>query len=252
MLCRDATRHDAELDRLKREVRLAQAIVNHLEEGVLVTDEAGVVRFANVRATLMFGYTDDELHGFTVAKLMPVPFLNAPGVRLADYLAGADRGEVALPRVVGWRRDATTFPVELWVQTLNFDQSAGLVVIVRDVTERQLGENLASRLGRLLDASTEEVYIFDAQTLVLLEANRGAQRNLGFHGEALLRMTPLDISAELDESAFRQYLERLRDGGQDSVVYRSEEHTSELQSLMRISYAVFCLKKKKNTKHTTT
>src|SRR3546814_7410915 len=31
---------------------------------------------------------------------------------------------------------------------------------------------------------------------------------------------------------------------------RSEEHTSELQSLMRISYAVFCLKKKKNTKVT--
>src|SRR3546814_5030668 len=28
--------------------------------------------------------------------------------------------------------------------------------------------------------------------------------------------------------------------------YRSEEHTSELQSLMRISYAVFCLKKKRN------
>src|SRR3546814_8060651 len=31
---------------------------------------------------------------------------------------------------------------------------------------------------------------------------------------------------------------------------RSEEHTSELQSLMRISYAVFCLKKKKTTKNT--
>src|SRR3546814_8760622 len=31
--------------------------------------------------------------------------------------------------------------------------------------------------------------------------------------------------------------------------YRSEEHTSELQSLMRISYAVFCLKKKKNTQY---
>src|SRR3546814_4573513 len=30
--------------------------------------------------------------------------------------------------------------------------------------------------------------------------------------------------------------------------YRSEEHTSELQSLMRISYAVFCLKKKKKHK----
>src|SRR3546814_2441933 len=30
---------------------------------------------------------------------------------------------------------------------------------------------------------------------------------------------------------------------------RSEEHTSELQSLMRISYAVFCLQKKNNTTH---
>src|SRR3546814_2453304 len=31
------------------------------------------------------------------------------------------------------------------------------------------------------------------------------------------------------------------------ILRRSEEHTSELQSLMRISYAVFCLKKKNNT-----
>src|SRR3546814_6691425 len=37
--------------------------------------------------------------------------------------------------------------------------------------------------------------------------------------------------------------------GELAVVLRSEEHTSELQSLMRISYAVFCLKNNK-TKHT--
>src|SRR3546814_6263499 len=33
--------------------------------------------------------------------------------------------------------------------------------------------------------------------------------------------------------------------GREKLIERSEEHTSELQSLMRISYAVFCLKKKK-------
>src|SRR3546814_8458278 len=41
-------------------------------------------------------------------------------------------------------------------------------------------------------------------------------------------------------------------GRMENPVYariRSEEHTSELQSLMRISYAVFCLKKKKNKNH---
>src|SRR3546814_7376493 len=40
---------------------------------------------------------------------------------------------------------------------------------------------------------------------------------------------------------------RSREGGRTG---RSEEHTSELQSLMRISYAVFCLKKKKTKKDT--
>src|SRR3546814_9545967 len=46
--------------------------------------------------------------------------------------------------------------------------------------------------------------------------------------------------------------QQLRPHQQDRGGMRSEEHTSELQSLMRISYAVFCLKKKKTTKvHTT-
>src|SRR3546814_1107018 len=37
-----------------------------------------------------------------------------------------------------------------------------------------------------------------------------------------------------------------------TYIWRSEEHTSELQSLMRISYAVFCLKKKQTTQYTAT
>src|SRR3546814_9754763 len=53
-------------------------------------------------------------------------------------------------------------------------------------------------------------------------------------------------------AAFHRQPHRADDGPHDRR-QRSEEHTSELQSLMRISYAVFCLKKKKPqtpTKHT--
>src|SRR3546814_1553170 len=42
------------------------------------------------------------------------------------------------------------------------------------------------------------------------------------------------------------HLETHRRFGKENAAIRSEEHTSELQSLMRNSYAVFCLKKKKN------
>src|SRR3546814_3328755 len=54
-----------------------------------------------------------------------------------------------------------------------------------------------------------------------------------------------DSAAGRDERAARDR-RRYSAKGQDSDIgHRSEEHTSELQSLMRISYAVFCLKKKK-------
>src|SRR3546814_1361333 len=50
------------------------------------------------------------------------------------------------------------------------------------------------------------------------------------------------------EPAFsREFLDAI-----PATLGRSEEHTSELQSLMRISYAVFCLKKKINNQQTTT
>jgi diguanylate cyclase (GGDEF)-like protein/PAS domain S-box-containing protein len=218
LLFRDTTPHQRELEALRREARLSQAVVDHLDEGLLTTDLAGVVRSANARAERMFGYSRDELVGFTVSKLMPVPFLNTPSIRIADYVAG--RGGTKLPKVVGWRKDATTFPVELWVQPMRAEGSESLVVIVRDVSERLRGENLATRLGRLLDNANEEIYIFDAQSLYFLEVNRGARRNLGYGSEQLARMTPLDISEELTEDSLRHFLSSLRSGEKDHLVYR--------------------------------
>src|SRR3546814_3201869 len=52
------------------------------------------------------------------------------------------------------------------------------------------------------------------------------------------------VHRAIDEKDRRRSLIRLSDAGADRM--RSEEHTSELQSLMRNSYAVFCLKKKKH------
>src|SRR3546814_2198055 len=51
----------------------------------------------------------------------------------------------------------------------------------------------------------------------------------------------------LEELGVRTWIAGLRRGQSRSRAGRSEEHTSELQSLMRIPYAVFCLKKKNNT-----
>src|SRR3546814_2000080 len=66
-------------------------------------------------------------------------------------------------------------------------------------------------------------------------------------GGAFRLKSVLERMAELD--AIPDNIERVHTVArylQDIQAARSEEHTSELQSLMRISYAVFCLKKKKH------
>src|SRR3546814_10240918 len=52
-------------------------------------------------------------------------------------------------------------------------------------------------------------------------------------------------AAAIDEVVYANIFEGLTRIDRNGAVQRSEEHTSELQSLMRISYAVFCLTKKK-------
>src|SRR3546814_8536700 len=52
-----------------------------------------------------------------------------------------------------------------------------------------------------------------------------------------------DVHFAFDKSDLTDYSKQMLDDA--ATVVKSEEHTSELQSLMRISYAVFCLKKKK-------
>src|SRR3546814_10505696 len=81
-----------------------------------------------------------------------------------------------------------------------------------------------------------------------------AQAPAGYHWSQCSRRAVEHVPyPPLDPCEWRRVLphsQQCHDGDRrhDGNRSRSEEHTSELQSLMRISYAVFCLKKKKNNK----
>src|SRR3546814_2950132 len=72
--------------------------------------------------------------------------------------------------------------------------------------------------------------------LLVMAKEPGLDRE-GIH----LREVPLDLSLDAQFAGTRRRI------AYERLLLRSEEHTSELQSLMRISYAVFCLKKTTKT-----
>src|SRR3546814_2422821 len=110
----------------------------------------------------------------------------------------------------------------------------------------QAGRGLAQRLGRGAPAAVQRGGQFGAQ--VAVERASGALRNdeMGVV-EQLAPAVPVRQANEAvgaDQQRDRRVAAEFRAQFQQRVDARSEEHTSELQSLMRISYAVFCLKKK--------
>lgn len=224
MLFHDVSVRLAQRLELHTQARVAEGVIDHLLEAVLTTDAAGVLKSANTRALRMFGYSSEEMLRMTVARLLPVPFMNTPGLKLTDYMPG---GAARMPKLAGWRKDATTFPAELVVEPMRVGGEDRLVVIIRDITEQMRSQSLAQRLGRLLDSASEEVYIFDAQSLYFIEVNRGARKNLGLKPDQLARMSLASIATDLEPALLQSYLARLRGGDAEHVTYKTSHRRSD-------------------------
>src|SRR3546814_9708662 len=104
-----------------------------------------------------------------------------------------------------------------------------------------------TREGRefvVVDAKTNEDITHNVLTQIIMEEEGRGKNMLPVN---FLRQL-ISMYGDSMQSMVPQYLEASMEAFRKNQQQRSEEHTSELQSLMRISYAVFCLKKKKKDK----
>src|SRR3546814_1259186 len=84
--------------------------------------------------------------------------------------------------------------------------------------------------------------VLESTLLVLARGHVESPRHLVHRVNGFL--TAYRIAVDREKATSKQRLHPGDATGRPILLARSEEHTSELQSLMRISYAVFCLKKK--------
>src|SRR3546814_9489794 len=112
---------------------------------------------------------------------------------------------------------------------------------ISDWSSDVCSSDLTSRHQHRIDRFRQQIGIVEriVQAAAFLAVKRAADDQFG----ALQQVAQLDQVGRHPEMAVIFT---------DLTRQRSEEHTSELQSLMRISYAVFCLKKKKKQTHTQT
>ena len=80
----------------------------------------------------------------------------------------------------------------------------------------------AIQLSEVLDESTNEIYMFDSESLHFVKANRGAYENVGYSIEELQSMTPVDLKPEFDIGSFCKLVRPLRDGKKKDLLFQTK------------------------------
>lgn len=119
------------------------------------------------------------------------------------------------------RLDGTVVEVEAAALPVQWGDRDGHLVINRDISARREAERLSTRLGRIIDESSNEIYVFESDTLVLVQINRGATQNLGYTEPELKQMSVLDITSAYYRESFEELVTPLRDGSKSALRYET-------------------------------
>lgn len=110
----------------------------------------------------------------------------------------------------------------------------GASMFMRDITSRKESQKYTERNAKILDNSTNEVYLFDANTLKFNEVNEKGRLNLGYTMEELLELTPYEIEPRFDRIGFEQHIEPLKNGEVENMAiettyYRKDGSSYEVE-----------------------
>jgi two-component system sensor kinase FixL len=226
----------------RRRVGEALRESNQRLETILATAADGVITFAEDRtigsfnraAERMFGYAAAEVAGRKVDVLIPGPYGEQQASRFADYLAPGAGRPAAPRRVLGRRKDGSTFPMELSVSEAR-DGRTLYTAIVRDVSaalalerevlevvtaeQRRIGQDLHDSVGQeltglgLMAESLAESFADRAQPAAqTAQKIAAAVRRALKQVRALSRgLVPVEVDAEGLMLALAELAERTRD-----------------------------------------
>ncbi|WP_316977288.1 PAS domain S-box protein [Shumkonia mesophila] len=189
-------------------------------------DEEGRVVAVNRRWLDILGYAQDEVIGRSfVDFLTPASRARFP-LRFAQFKAAGVAKEVEFELL---RKDGREI-LGVFDGRINPGAKPGVIrthCVMTDVTEKRRKEALVTRLGRIIEQSFNEIFVFDAETLKILHVNKGGIANIGYSLEELRRLTPLDIEPDFTRERFEALVAPLRSGEQDTLLFEARHRRKD-------------------------
>ncbi|MFP4340031.1 MAG: PAS domain S-box protein [Cyclobacteriaceae bacterium] len=204
---RDISRQKRHEEAISRSRQMYEALFNNNPLPLIVYDiSENQLISVNEAACLLFGYSREEMLKLNILNLVPEED-RAEVIKL--YKQTYQQNLIEIDNLKNLKKDGSTFHAKLIAHSINFEGREARLVLLEDVTEKKLAEQQRQALGRIIDYSVNEVYIFDARNLHFLYLSKSALKNLQYSQDELMQMTPLDIKPEMDAHTFMSQLRPL-------------------------------------------
>jgi len=210
---------------LRHSEGLFRAIVDKSPTKIHIKDTQGRYILMNRIAETLFGISDAEARGKTTEEIFPL--------EIAQKFVGHDAAVLnsgkAVEQEEEWRLE-DGIHTYLTVKFPICDPSGhaiGVGAIGTDITAHKKAAELSQRLGRILDGSFNEVYLFDAESYRFLQVNQGALNNLGYTMDEMRWMTPWDLKPAFDAERFKAAVAPLQRGEIELLVFETEHRRKD-------------------------
>ncbi|MDP9437831.1 MAG: PAS domain S-box protein [Actinomycetota bacterium] len=227
-LTRDATERKRAEEALRQSEERYRTVVRHAAEGIFLVDaETGYILETNVAYRDLLGYTAQEILGMTLYDVVA-----HDKDSVDSYVRQVlEEGSGFIGQRRHRRKDGSLIDVEVGTSAISYDGRAVLSVVVHDVTERKRAEEerrrSEERYRAVVEQAREGIFLFDAETKRVLEANPAFQKVFGYDAEELAQMTVYDL-APVDPGTVDRNVERTLEQGNLLVGerrYRSKDGT---------------------------
>jgi diguanylate cyclase (GGDEF)-like protein/PAS domain S-box-containing protein len=114
--------------------------------------------------------------------------------------------------------------------TLQEDGSVVFDGVILDATKIRQAEIMVQHLGRILDRSSSEVYVFNSDDLKFIQVNQSALDNIQYSHDELMAMRPLELATDFGDDLISRFLDQLRSGKENEInfeaVHRRKDGTN--------------------------
>ncbi|WOD42957.1 sensor histidine kinase [Hwangdonia lutea] len=213
----------SEKQKIEKQLMLKSRALESVNNGIIITDalkKDNPVIYFNSASQKLTGYSSSEILNHNCRCLQGEDRDQEPLKKLRKAIKKGESCQVTLRN---YKKDGTPFWNDLYIMPIINNEGivTNFIGIQNDVTKRKKTEDERQHLATIFDESLNEIYVFDVDSLKFINANYGAQKNIGYSLDELCNMTPLNIKPYDNEADFRKTISVLLEKKEEKLKFET-------------------------------